>query len=519
MTCSKIFSGDLPAELTYEVIKYFQNDDYSTLHSCLLVNRLWCRLAIPLLWENPFSINTGNYNFIEIYLHNLNDDDFNTKLNEHNIVNNSLLSNLLFNYPKFLKYLNIRKFILSVNKWLESAIITSNTTNRSNFKVLIDICATIFKIFIENKVNLHVLEIENLSDYYHKCFVNILKLILKNTEFIHNIRNINLFNVSNTLDYYYISQIINLQQNLKKISISDNLFLYHSLLLSKKSDCSNTLTIIIFYKVNFNFKFLWANKIFERLNHLNVLESIHILYCSFNNNFNQQIINLTKPFKLKSLLIDEKSQIGFESSKLLLQKSGDYLENFGLCPSYFSSMIESNELIKLITKYCKNINFFYFTMHEIQFTYQIFNLIENIKQNLNYLSIDVWPDFIGLKSIESTPSSMILQNLGQILPSKLEYLHLRLYFIKASDFEVFLKNSQDTFIKKLSINTGLGQDILPLIKNYIMKKKRVKYLAINDSSKELISLKEVNEFKLYNIEVQRHSDLMIDLYDYIKEIN
>ncbi|EXX59718.1 hypothetical protein RirG_186560 [Rhizophagus irregularis DAOM 197198w] len=158
-------------------------------------------------------------------------------------------------------------------------------------------------------------------------------------------------------------------------------------------------------------------------------------------------------------------------------------------------------------------------MHEIQFTYQIFNLIENIKQNLNYLSIDVWPDFIGLKSIESTPSSMILQNLGQILPSKLEYLHLRLYFIKASDFEVFLKNSQDTFIKKLSINTGLGQDILPLIKNYIMKKKRVKYLAINDSSKELISLKEVNEFKLYNIEVQRHSDLMIDLYDYIKEIN
>ncbi|POG67099.1 hypothetical protein GLOIN_2v1650344, partial [Rhizophagus irregularis DAOM 181602=DAOM 197198] len=147
MTCSKIFSGDLPAELTYEVIKYFQNDDYSTLHSCLLVNRLWCRLAIPLLWENPFSINTGNYNFIEIYLHNLNNDDFNTKLNEHNIVNNSVPSNLLFNYPKFLKYLNIRKFILSVNKWLESAIITSNPKNR-------------FKIFIENKVNLHVLEIE-----------------------------------------------------------------------------------------------------------------------------------------------------------------------------------------------------------------------------------------------------------------------------------------------------------------------------------------------------------------------
>ncbi|RGB40024.1 hypothetical protein C1646_753819 [Rhizophagus diaphanus] len=68
---SKIFS-DLP-ELTYDIIKYFKND-FSTLHSCILVNRLWCRLAIPLLWENPFSIPNKNYNFIIIYLHNLNDD-------------------------------------------------------------------------------------------------------------------------------------------------------------------------------------------------------------------------------------------------------------------------------------------------------------------------------------------------------------------------------------------------------------------------------------------------------------
>ena len=43
MTCSKIFSGDLP-ELTNEIIQYFKNDN-KTLYSCILVNRLWCRLA------------------------------------------------------------------------------------------------------------------------------------------------------------------------------------------------------------------------------------------------------------------------------------------------------------------------------------------------------------------------------------------------------------------------------------------------------------------------------------------
>ncbi|PKC57230.1 hypothetical protein RhiirA1_428635, partial [Rhizophagus irregularis] len=77
MSCSKIFSGDLP-ELIYGVLKYLQND-YSTLHSCILVNRLWCRIAIPLLWEDPFSIPIKNYNFIIIYSHNSN-SDFKTKL-------------------------------------------------------------------------------------------------------------------------------------------------------------------------------------------------------------------------------------------------------------------------------------------------------------------------------------------------------------------------------------------------------------------------------------------------------
>ncbi|PKY31662.1 hypothetical protein RhiirB3_449373, partial [Rhizophagus irregularis] len=45
------------------------------------VNRLWCRLAIPLLWENPFLIPKQNYNFIGIYLRNLN-GDLKAKLNE-----------------------------------------------------------------------------------------------------------------------------------------------------------------------------------------------------------------------------------------------------------------------------------------------------------------------------------------------------------------------------------------------------------------------------------------------------
>ncbi|UZO26844.1 uncharacterized protein OCT59_019057 [Rhizophagus irregularis] len=229
MSCSKIFSGDLP-ELMYKIIKYFQND-YSTLYSCILVNRLWCRLTIPLLWEDPFSIPTKNYNFIEIYLHDLN-DDFKTKLNEYEIINKTLPSNILFNYTGFLKYMNIYKFITSIEKWFKSAISKNRLVNLS------DICVSLFETFIENEVNLHTFEIEILDDH-RTCNDNILELILKNTNFIYNIRNLNLY-IDGLSDYNHInkyisniSQIINLQQNLKKTSLNYYGFSLFQPLLSK----------------------------------------------------------------------------------------------------------------------------------------------------------------------------------------------------------------------------------------------------------------------------------------------
>ncbi|EXX68031.1 uncharacterized protein OCT59_000211 [Rhizophagus irregularis] len=550
MSCSKIFSEDLP-ELIYGILKYFQND-YSTLHSCILVNRLWCRSAIPLLWENPFSIPIKNYNFIIIYSHNSN-SDFKTKLIEYKIINNnSLPPNTLFNYPSFLKYLRINnKFIYSVRNWVGNAIRTSNPGNLSllsDFERKVDIFVSLFKIFIENEIKLHTFEIEfSRIACVYTYLNNILELILQNTNFIHNIRNINLFVGSNSsgiipnankkykLIKNNLSQIINLQQNLKKILIYNGSFpLYRPLLLSKDSNCSNTLNTITFYKINLD---CLSKNIFEQLN---VLESIHFLYCySLGNNFIQQINNLAKPFKLKSLFIEGELQ-QFETMELL-QKSGKYLENFGIVLDIYGLICSLYEqILVLITKYCKNIKFFDFRGPVSLSTYQILNLVENIQQNLNYLTIDVWYDNTG------SNSSTILLHLGYYLPSKLEYLCFDLHYIKASWFEEFLRQSQHTFIKKLLINSSEGQDILPFIKEYIMKKKRVKYLAISDSSredtfdryshnvkeicsmkynevnnvKELFSLKyEVDEFRLYNIEVQSYLSLKINSYNYIKEIN
>jgi hypothetical protein len=65
---------------------------------------------------------------------------------------------------------------------------------------------------------------------------------------------------------------------------------------------------------------VFFNEVFEQLN---VLESIHhIIRYYLDSNFTQQIINLFKPFILKSLFLNKP----LTEPQLLLQKSGEYLE-------------------------------------------------------------------------------------------------------------------------------------------------------------------------------------------------
>ncbi|CAB5181361.1 unnamed protein product [Rhizophagus irregularis] len=461
MACSKIFSGELP-ELLSEIIQYFRND-FSTLHSCILVNRIWCRLAIPLLWENPFtiiscknfySIQYYKIRFIETYLIDLNDND-KIKLNEYGI---NLLSNTLFNYPSFIKHLYTRIIGYSIEKWVAS--IKKNEQplftfiyNKQNSDFIKFIYKSLIKIFIKNEAILHTFDVT-----HHRNYFDIIDLVLQHSNFINNIRQFNLELCS------YDETISNITPLLKFLS----------------SNCNSISSLCI------------------------------------------------PSFDKYKAVVNEM----FNSIELLLQKFGDYLENF-VFESFKTYEITNDEselqLLELISRYCMKIKFLKLSEFTSQNIYSAFNLIENIKQNLNYLTIDLNFDFeASYICNEVNLSSIVLHNLGQILPFKLEYLNLSL-MMSTNDFKIFLKNSQNIFIKKLLIRNLVGsiregkKNILPYIKDYIMKKKRIKYFAflenfifeqIND---DLFSLKdEVKEFKLYDIEVQNYNDLQIQFSEFLE---
>src|SRR5947207_7097229 len=118
MACSKIFSGELP-EISICVIQTLRNN-FSTLYSLALVNRFWCRLAIPLLWEDPFSIKyrENSPHFIDTYLLFLNDNDKNeVKRFLKSYKFDSNLQQPLFNYPSLIKTLNLYSIQFHALQW------------------------------------------------------------------------------------------------------------------------------------------------------------------------------------------------------------------------------------------------------------------------------------------------------------------------------------------------------------------------------------------------------------------
>jgi hypothetical protein len=98
--------------------------------------------------------------------------------------------------------------------------------------------------------------------------------------------------------------------------------------------------------------------------------------------------------------------------------------------------------------------------------------------------------------------------------------------ININDLEAFFKSSQNIFIRKLLIRNMLykeSENFLPCVKKYVMKEKKVTYLAIENlpvsdgEGKDLFYLKdEVKEFKLYSIQVIDYNNLCVQVCEFIK---
>ncbi|UZO07767.1 uncharacterized protein OCT59_028042 [Rhizophagus irregularis] len=118
---------NISSDIIEEILFFIQIDDIKTLYSCLLLNRQWCQLVIPILWKHPFYYaQKGNSKLISTILSfsNLNNDndddndDGDEDDDDNRRKNNSIRRNrMTFDYISMIKHLHYDFMIISIEKW------------------------------------------------------------------------------------------------------------------------------------------------------------------------------------------------------------------------------------------------------------------------------------------------------------------------------------------------------------------------------------------------------------------
>ncbi|GES75694.1 hypothetical protein GLOIN_2v1774869 [Rhizophagus clarus] len=107
----------LTEDCIYYILKYLQNY-HTTLFNCILVDRFWCRAAIPLLYTDPFvKTNKNDFSIILTLISCFNKEEIMQLKNQIKFnINNEYKP--LFEYPKYLKSYDCESVNPTIINWI-----------------------------------------------------------------------------------------------------------------------------------------------------------------------------------------------------------------------------------------------------------------------------------------------------------------------------------------------------------------------------------------------------------------
>lgn len=109
----------LPADCLYDIFNLLK-DDLKSLHSCILVNRLWCEIAIPYLWAQSFTQSTPPpASLINIFVASLSDADRHELITRGLRIPSQYRKPPTFNYASFIPHLSMERLYTTVHCWTQ----------------------------------------------------------------------------------------------------------------------------------------------------------------------------------------------------------------------------------------------------------------------------------------------------------------------------------------------------------------------------------------------------------------
>ncbi|RGB43249.1 hypothetical protein C1646_749991 [Rhizophagus diaphanus] len=450
-------SFNISSDIIEEILFFIQIDDIKTLHSCLLLNRQWCQLVIPILWKHPFYYaQKGNSKLISTILSfsNLNyDNDDDNDDGDDGRNNNSIRRNrMTFDYISMIRHLHYDFMIISIEKWYKDNI---------NF----------FKNNIKIFKNNNNYSFDSFKNNNNNSFDNSFKNSNKNS-FKHNNNSFKNNNDNNSYNYSNDSFKNNNNSYYNNNNYSDDSFKNHNhnnsfsfknnnenfKIVNNNNSLNNISLIMKFLLRLFIKKSVKLNSLFILSNHV-----------CWNNNY-----NLNRYMEL----IDPEFNDFFENLKFL------YLEVYSHYPSIkflqkFSLMVNNLEILHLRTPLLGLMRFPN-NMEDIM-TKNLCTLIRSQKK---------LKEFKLINSIKY--SSLFISSL-----SSNDYLkNLILLNTKIDEIDPLwkiLKNSFNLEIFKIINCVGLNNDlILPFYNNNI--NNNINFNNLNNFKKLKLIIIEKNQF-------------------------
>ncbi|RIA86687.1 hypothetical protein C1645_828914 [Glomus cerebriforme] len=137
----------LISECLVPIFKYLEDDPVS-LFPCILVNRYWCRTAIPILWSNPFSLTKFDsrygsrrmFSLINTFISTLPQESKNLLISHE--IKIPEITNLTFNYQTFLRVIDMLCIDLAVKDWFAHPNYGKLSYTSTQIKLLLSVLTT-----------------------------------------------------------------------------------------------------------------------------------------------------------------------------------------------------------------------------------------------------------------------------------------------------------------------------------------------------------------------------------------
>jgi hypothetical protein len=222
------------------VLIFDELQDKKSLHSCLLVNREWCRLVVPILWRNYSWCNVEEFNFFNTILSWLSSSSKQLLSdNDIKLPPTTLLKPPLFNYISFCRFPETE----IINRMIEMVLGNQNVSVKKNI-----LEREIYKLFISQCKNVkefvwRTTQPLSLFPGATTCFSQLYRLTIDldyiNSNSLNEMakicKDLNILSINNcSQDFPGLISLIDAQRNLNFVTICNN---SNSNINNKKENC------------------------------------------------------------------------------------------------------------------------------------------------------------------------------------------------------------------------------------------------------------------------------------------